>query len=702
MDLPHQGEQADSSEFCDAAFANSFSAGVGVSGDAIEGAPAKESAGVIPKGFRARWRAKSQSKAEAASDERQVSDYQSQSPSLASWDEVEPVIKKPRTQSASSSVAHLIQEQTVGEVQRIADVARLEALQRFRTHDIKMPWEKGPLAPIFGAPMPTLIPSKNLVMPMVGLVDTLAPSALSKQDTPVPIGPVSKFAIKRIAQARCHVPEDEVLARCLNQIRTLLLMDLQATELGVTLCNLAGGLDESADILQVLKDCFAKKATGTILKRTSAIWSLAAWMLENEQTCVWTMTEMQMYHYMCALRDQGSPPTRASHVVEALHFFDAHLKYRKLDCKSVLSPRVLGAAHTMYLGKRKLLQAPQLSVEAVKTLEFICVSNTSLLRTVVSGALLFCIFAAARWSDFIRLENMWTDRCGDLVLVEAETSRHKTSKTKEAKTRLLPFTALGRFAEESSWGETFVEAWHTVRNITGLQFLPSWNDRSGTWSVSAMSTAEASLFLKEFLELTLGAEETMRYSSHSCKPTMLTWCGMTDILTREERTMLGHHVEPSTKSATTYNRDSQLLLQAKVSKVLAMVVKGELSPDASRASRLNQILQNDEQIGQVEASDDSDVDDGDLVSVHSQIHRVEGSHQAQLDASRPAFPIDEVDEFTFVSHKLTGTVHVVKDEQNGKLACGRRRTINMESVDSVNIDASTASFCIQCNAVMKS
>ena len=95
MDLPHQGVQADSSEFSDAAFANSFSAGDGVSGDAIEGAPAKEYADVIPKGFRARWRAKSQPKAEAASDERQMSDYQSQSPSLASWDEVEPVIKKP-------------------------------------------------------------------------------------------------------------------------------------------------------------------------------------------------------------------------------------------------------------------------------------------------------------------------------------------------------------------------------------------------------------------------------------------------------------------------------------------------------------------------------------------------------------------------------------------------------------------------------
>ena len=126
---------------------------------------------------------------------------------------------------------------------------------------------------------------------MVGLVDNLSPAALSKQDTPVPIGPISKFAVKRIAQAKCHVPEDEVLARCLNQIRTLLLMDLQATELGITLYNLAGGLDESADILQVLKDYFAKKATGTILKRTSAVWSLAVWMLEHEQTAVWTITE---------------------------------------------------------------------------------------------------------------------------------------------------------------------------------------------------------------------------------------------------------------------------------------------------------------------------------------------------------------------------------------------------------------------------
>ena len=102
-----------------------------------------------------------------------------------------------------------------------------------------------------------------------------------------------------------------------------------------------------------------------------------------------------------------------------------------------------------------------------------------LLRTAVSGALLFCVFAVARWSDFARLENVWTDKCEDLVLVEAETARHKTSKSKEAKTRLLPFTAIGRFECEEAWGECFVDALDSIKHDTGLPFLPSWNDRSG-------------------------------------------------------------------------------------------------------------------------------------------------------------------------------------------------------------------------------
>ena len=539
--------------------------------------------------------------------------------------------------------------------------------------------------------MPAMPPVKSLVPPVVGLIDTLAPAVLTKQDSPIPMGPISKFAVKRIAASKCVVPEDEMLARCLNQIKSLLLLDLQGTEVGVTLCNLAGGLDDSIDVLQILKDCFAKKATATILKRTSSLWSLAGWMLENEQTQVWSITEQQLYSYMCTLRDQHAAPTKASHLVEALNFFDANLRFRKTSCKAILSPRVQRAAHSMYLEKRKLKQAPQLTVAAVRTLEIICTSNTNLLRTAVSGALLFCVFASARWSDFARLERIWTDRHGELVLVEAETSKHKTSKSKEAKTRLLPFTALGKFDSDDAWGESFVNALNEIKEITGRPFLPSWNDRAGNWAVSPMTTAEASLFLKEFLEPALGQEAVAQFSSHSCKPTVLTWCGMTDILTREERTMLGHHIEPSTKSATTYNRDSQLLLQAKVAKVLQMIVEDELDPDAGRASRLSRLLRSDVPEDPDEASQESDFEDTEVASIHSKLHL----------ADRPGMPIGDPDEYTFVAHKLTGTVHVLQDEETDRLACGRLRTINMKAVEPNAIDAAPAPFCIQCNAVVK-
>ena len=430
------------------------------------------------RGFRARWKAKSQAKHDELSRVDAMSQSQPDSQSLGEWNAIPSDIKRQKLTDAAVVNAKITNGKAEPtQIHNIERLVSLEAMQRFRTHNIQMPWEKGPLAPVFEAPMPALPAAKTLVSPIVGLVDTLAPTVLFSHGSSVPIGPISKFAFKRIAAAKCVVPEDEMPARCLNQIKSLMSMDLQDTEVGDKLCNTAGGLDEAADVLQILRDCFARKATATVLKRSSSLWALAGWMVGSNQTTIWSMTEQQLYDFMCALREQHAAPTKASHLLEALNFLDNALKFRKMVCKDLLSSRVVDAAHSMYLEKRKLKQAPQLTVTAVKALEIVCVSNTSLLRTAVSGALLFCVFASARWSDFSRLESIWTDRCGDLVLVEAETSRHKTSKSKEAKTRLLPFTASGRFCYEEVWGECFAEASNAIKENTDLPFLPSWNDR---------------------------------------------------------------------------------------------------------------------------------------------------------------------------------------------------------------------------------
>lgn len=352
------------------------------------------------KGFRARWKAKSQ----VMHDELSRVDTMSQS--------------QPDSQSVASDIKRQkLTDAAVVKIHNNERLASLEAMQRFRNHSIQMPWEKGPLAPVFGAPMPALPAAKTLVSPIVAPVDTLAPTVLSSQGSSVPIGPMSKIAFKRIAVAKCVVQEDEMLARCLNQIKSLVEMDLRGTEVGVKLCNMAGGLDEAADVLQMLIDCFARETTATVLERTSSLRALAEWMVDSNQTTIWSMTEQHHFNFMCALREQQAAPTQASQILEALNFLDNALKFRKMACKDSLSSRVLGAAHSMYLEKRKLKQAPRVTEAAVKAFEIVYVSNTSLLRTAVLGVLLFCVFASAHWSDFSQLQSIWVDRCGGLVLV---------------------------------------------------------------------------------------------------------------------------------------------------------------------------------------------------------------------------------------------------------------------------------------------
>ena len=72
------------------------------------------------------------------------------------------------------------------------------------------------------------------------------------------------------------------------------------------------------------------------------------------------------------LRDSGAAPTAASHFVEALRFSDQIFRLKKMNLHSVLTSRVTGAAHTMFLQKRKLQQAPAFTVEAVGILEDLC------------------------------------------------------------------------------------------------------------------------------------------------------------------------------------------------------------------------------------------------------------------------------------------------------------------------------------------
>ena len=132
-------------------------------------------------------------------------------------------------------------------------------------------------------------------------------------------------------------------------------------------------------------------------------------------------------------------------------------------------------------------------------------------------------------------------------------------------------------------------------------------------------------------------------------------------------------------------------LQAKVSKVLDRIIRGQMDPDATKASRLSRLINTDKADKGDETSTESDIQDTEGASIHSKVHQVD----------RPSVPLGGPEEYTFVAYKLTGTIHVLKEEETGRLARGRQKTVNMKPVEPSWFDAATAPLCIQCNAVVK-
>jgi hypothetical protein len=576
------------------------------------------------------------------------------------------------------------------------------AFRLLRSRDIKMPWEKGPLSPLFtkkisGEAATSVKPCR------VGLRDVLVPAP--KIQVIAPKLPVSSFSAinRRIAKCRIHVAEDELRTKALNQFKVLISLDLDATQLGQSVTNVLGTIDPSVDPLQVLQDAMSNKATGTLLKRASSMWRFACWLEAGQMGTCFNQTEQVLYDYMNYLRDTGSAATSASHFVESLRFCNQMFKLQKMDIASVLSPRVTGASHSMFLKKRKLTQAPALPVKAVQTFEQICIYSADMHKRVIAGALLFCIFACVRWFDAMRIEELSADTHGNIVILEAATALHKTSMSKESKTRLLPYTAIGTFLDEQSWGLAFIDA----RVASGLNdqsvFLPSWNEVGSNWSNHPMSSGECTCWIREFLEDTFNGGST-EYSSHGCKATLLTWAGMTTLFSREERTLLGHHIEPQTRSNVTYSRDSQILLQYKVSKLIQMIDTGRLQPDVSRAQRLSTMLQDDAnaQADLIEQQDDQPVE---LVrSDDSDDHYAD--EDAPLFSMRPVSkggrdPVPEGAELNkWFIHSYTGMLHGMMPGHD-TLACGRKITVNLAEIELDQIDIDAASMCIQCNTVIK-
>ena len=299
--------------------------------------------------------------------------------------------------------------------------------------------------------------------------------------------------------------------------------------------------------------------------------------------------------------------------------------------------------------KRRRSPAPPLPVVVVRHLLSACLDTelSDELR-LISGHLALCVFAVARWSDLRLMDGMHVSWPG-----------------------------------KPSWALCLQDL-RRKRNIQGG--LPSLG-RTG-WLDTPMVTSEATAFLREIAQNVLEASIASTLRAHSLKTTLLTWAGACQVFQREERTLLGHHVEASTKSATTYDRDAAIRLQAKVHRMLTMIDTAELEPDSSRARKLEVLLRSGPSPsikGKPAAEETSSEEETDEM-----LHK-------PLAVDREPLP-ESADAHVWWVHSISGITHAQSSSDGQKLACGRAISCNFAKVSFKDLDANQTSFCVQCAA----
>ena len=361
----------------------------------------------------------------------------------------------------------------------------------------------------------------------------------------------------------------------------------------------------------------------------------------------------------------------------------------------------------MFVQKRKLKQAPALTKDMVIALEKAACTLDHPHERVVAGHLCFTLFCSARFSDAVYLDDLSLKVSGDVYLVEASTAKHKTSTTKEKQCTLLPFIAIGKGLYQDSWADS----WFKSREVTQLDCFSQITTpavlSSDQWDNRRLTTGEATLALRDILvQSGFDSQTVEKYSTHSLKATLLNWASLYG-LPVEDRRILGHHFDGTSKSVVTYSRDALIAVHLRVQNMLNKILDGSFDPDLDRVERLRVFIEKRPRTSDLSSNskarhdlEHTDSDDSEPASVASDIPHVEDAEKeavALWDRLNPGNKLpsnQDHDLSDALQHTKSGIIHYPDHHLEGMLLCSRfisayyRKPINKDPIDR--------NICTQC------
>ncbi len=556
------------------------------------------------------------------------------------------------------------------------------AAEHFKGTSLRLPWETGIAGQVISRKPRFTLPLIGDNPMTVGKSDFLMGMALTTSSAQAsPLLPKIPGHVRKLKLMSWLPEEDDLKARALAMVRTIIESDLAATQLGGLIHDQAHDLANESAIQRTLQDTFAKKKPATLYKRTMAYWRFFQWLGKPRYHDGLHLTEALLYQYACHLRDTSAAPTAGKSFLESLNFFAGLLGFRSFSLADVVSARVRGVIHTMQISKAPLKQARPLSVKEVQALEELTVDPSVPTLSVMAGFFMFCVMNCCRFSDAQWAQHMELDSTGSVFVLQSGTQKHKTATTADKITTILPLVCLGHGFLKTSWAGTWLMllqsmGWDQDRNY----LLPAFSEQQGQWLRRRMTSGEASLWLIECLAhqgLEVFHDHPRLPSTHSCKTTILSWMAKDGSFSISERQIMGHHLDKPSVSALTYGRQNFIPILVKVWKMMDRIASKVFLPDAKPSAMISRMLQAEEmqsdelfkamgmQLRQHD-EDDSASEVADMEDLEHQTARLVPGEERRLVSVR--------DPERFEQHRLSGTLHYIQDVH--RFACGRLRGAN--------------------------
>ena len=551
----------------------------------------------------------------------------------------------------------------------------------------------------------------TMLSSMFSIADPFLATLLEPLERPAPEVEVeSRERLNKARKVRITKSDDDLRDASIQKLQKIILIDPAATRLGEVLVPQTSRPLDEKEVRKSIEQAFSRKSSGTLYKRACSLSRYIEWYSRlNMRGSPLRLKEFDVYSFLGHLEDDRAGATSASGFIEALRFLDGVAVFTHTDLQKVLSPRVTGYAHQQFLRKAPLRQKDPIQCGIVAELERLILRKSDPVQVCILGQLLWCFHSASRWSDSLKLQKVVLEQSRNVTLVIGEALGSKTSLTKEAKTRLIPYVAIGTGISGLQWAESWLEARASEFGQDPDPFLPSYSCRTGRWATTPMSSTEACGYLQDMVSECLlvmdptPEVELKNLGTHSLKTGLLTMAARSTLVkfSMAERRILGHHLKPGDKSVLTYSRESYTGIYGKILACFMDIQAGTFRPDSSAVERILETaeavasvgVRHDDQ-GVVETDQCLDSTDGlweiSSESSEEQADLIEEVPVEEAPQCRAPFPGSE--DLRCVVHRKSGIVHCLLSDAMTR--CGRHLSQNYISLDQAAIDEMEC--CILC------